>query len=495
MRIVPAGFTVTHRRLCLAAYASVALLWQGVCAAQPGELPDFGTPADSVLTKSREAQLGRSVMLQLRNAGAVVEDPQLTEYLQVIGSRLASQANNGDFSFEFFVVGENSINAFALPGGYIGVNAGLIIASENESELAGVLAHEVSHVTQRHIARSIYDNQKNSIISIATMLAAVLLGAATDLGAEATTGLITAGQAAAIQRQINFTRAHEYEADRVGIEVLSGAGFDPNGMASFFEKLSRRYSLASQQLPEMLQTHPVSTGRIAEARSRIRQLPRVTHEDSTGYGLAKARLQVLTARTPEEALAIFDAKSDTAEPADRYGRALGLMGMSRSDESERLFRDLIRENPNIIAYRIGQAEALMASGLTETAISTYADALKLFPRNVPLVISYADALIAAGEPARAHEILLDLLNNVRPTPAQIQLIARAANAEGDSVSAYHYMSEYYASIGDLRLAIAQLRLALESPETNSIERARFEARIKEFTEYLPEDERRRSSSN
>jgi predicted Zn-dependent protease len=333
------------------------------------------------------------------------------------------------------------------------------------------------------------------MISIATMLAAVLLGAAADVGAEATSGLITAGQAAAIQRQINFTRAHEYEADRVGIDVLSGAGFDPNGMATFFEKLSRRYSLTSQQLPEMLQTHPVSTGRIAEARSRIRQLPRATHEDSVGYGLAKARIQVLTARTPEEALAIFELKRDSTEPADRYGRALSLMGMSRSDESERMFRELIRENPNIIAYRIGQAEALMASGLTDSALSAYADALKLFPRNVPLVISHADALIAAGEPERAHEILLDLLNNVRPTPAQIQLIARAANAEGDTVNAYHYMSEYYASIGDLRLAIGQLRLALESPDVNSIERVRFEARIKEFTEYLPDDERRRPSRN
>jgi predicted Zn-dependent protease len=482
---------VKRRRRSLTVCVSIALFWQGLCAAQSGGLPDFGTPADSVLSKSREAQLGRSVMLQLRNAGAIVEDPQLTEYIHVLGSRLASQANNGDFNFEFFVVGDTRINAFAMPGGYVGVNAGLIMATENENELAGVLAHEVSHVTQRHIARSIYDNQRMSMVSIATMLAAVLLGAAADLGSEATTGLLTASQAAAIQRQINFTRAHEQEADRVGIEVLSGAGFDPNGMAAFFEKLSRRYSLTSQQLPEMLQTHPVSTGRISEARARARQLPRITHESSAGYGLAKARLQVLTAATPEQALALFETKRDSTNPADRYGRALSLIRMSRSDEAERLFRELVGENPHITAYRIGQAEALMASGLAEAAMAAYAEAQKLFPRNIPLVISHADALIKAGEPARAHAILLDLLNNVRPTPAQIQLIARAANAEGDSVSAYHYMSEYYASIGDLRLAIAQLRMALESPEVTSIERVRFEARIEEFTEYLPDDEERR----
>ncbi len=467
----------------------LTLFWQGLCAAQPSQLPDFGSKADSVLSKSREAQLGRGVMLQLRNAGAVIEDPQLTEYIQVLGSKLASQANDGDFNFNFFVVGDQEINAFALPGGYVGVNAGLITASENESELAGVLAHEVSHVTQRHIARSMYDNQRMSIVSIATMLAAIVLGAATGAGSQATSGLLAAGQAATMQRQINFTREHEAEADRVGMDVLAAAGFDPNGMATFFEKLSRRYGLASENVPEMLQSHPVTTSRIAEARARARQLPRVEHVDSTGYGLAKARLLVLTAPTPEAAVALFEPKADSQDPADRYGRALSLIGVARGDEAERLFRGLVDENPHIIAYRIGQAEALMSSGLYDQALEIYAEAARLFPRNVPLIISYADSLITAGQPGLAHEILLDLLNNVRPTPEQIRLIARAANAEGDVVNAYQYMSEYYLSIGDLRLAIAQLQLALESPDATPVERVRFEARMKEIVEYLPDDER------
>ena len=157
--------------------------------ATANELPDFGSAADVVLSKSRERQIGRSVMLQLRTAGVVLDDPQLTEYISLLGSRLASQANDGDHEFEFFVVDDSRINAFAMPGGYIGVNTGLILASENESELAGVLAHEVSHVTQRHIARSIYDSQRTSVLSMATMLAAVLLGAATDVSGDAMQGL------------------------------------------------------------------------------------------------------------------------------------------------------------------------------------------------------------------------------------------------------------------------------------------------------------------
>jgi predicted Zn-dependent protease len=236
----------------------------------------------------------------------------------------------------------------------------------------------------------------------------------------------------------------------------------------------------------MLQTHPVSTGRIAEARARARQLPRVSHEDTPQYGLAKARLQVLTAPTPERALQLFEIRGPSTKLGDRYGLALALAGMSRGDEAERIFRDLVAENPHIMAFRIGQAEALMSSGLTEQALAVYAEALEVSPRHVALVLSYADALIAGGQPARAHEVLLDLLNNVPATPTQIALLARAANAEGDVVSAYHYMSEYYASIGDLRLAMSQLQLALESPDATAIERARFEARMKEFAEYLPE---------
>ena len=301
---------------------------------------------------------------------------------------------------------------------------------------------------------------------------------------------MTGAQAAAIQRQINFTRAHEAEADRVGMDVLARAGFDPNGMASFFEKLMRKTSASSRYVPEMLQTHPVSTSRIAEARGRARQLPHTDHADSMGYGLMKARLRVLSAKRPEEAMAAFAPVADSDRPDDRYGRALALLGVGRDDEAESIFNALSTEYPNVIAFRIGQAEALMAAGLTRQAIDLYEEGERLYPRNVPFVISYAKALIAAGRPDIAHELLLDLLNNVPPTPEQILLIARAANAEGAIINAYQYMAEYYASIGDLKLAISQLKLALDVPEVTSIERARLQARMDEFVSYLPDDDDR-----
>jgi predicted Zn-dependent protease len=464
----------------------------GTAVAEPNDkLPDFGSPADVALSKNREEQLGRGVMLQLRNAGVVVDDPQLTEYIGALGSQLASSANNGDFRFNFFLVKDPSINAFAMPGGFIGVNSGLLLSTDNENELAGVLAHEVSHVTQRHLARAMYDNQRTSVMSMATMLAAILLGAASNASGDAMSGIVTASQGLAAQRQINFTRANEHEADRVGMEVLSSAGFDPSGMSSFFEKLSKRYGAQQQYVPAILQDHPVTSERVADARARARQLPTTTHTDSAGYGLAKARLQVLGAPTPEAAFALFKDKVDSKLPADRYGLALSSMRISLNDNAERLFRGLIADDPTVIAYRIGQAEALMASGSTESALKLYKDAVHLFPRNVPLTISYAEALITAGQPAAAHELLLDLLNNVDPTPEQLRLIARAANAEGDVGNAYFYMSYYYASIGNLPLAISQVRMALETPDVHTVDRSRFDARLKQLIEYLPDEEQMR----
>jgi predicted Zn-dependent protease len=382
------------------------------------------------------------------------------------------------------------INAFAMPGGVIGVNMGLLLATDTESELAGVIAHEVSHVTQRHIARALLDQKRGSIVSIASTLAAILLATQTDASAGAVNGVVAASQAAALQRQINFTRSNEYEADRIGMDVLSRAGFDPTGMASFFEKLARRESTSGDVIPEMLRTHPTGSGRIAEARGRARQLPRVNRVDSIAYGLAKARARVLSTRRAPDALAYFELSRGSDDPADRYGLALSLNEVGRHDESERLFRELIAENPGVIAFRIGRAETLMASGLDEQAMAVFREANALSPRNTPLVISYARALLEVGRPEQAHAVLLDLLNNTaRATPAHIELMARAASAEGDAINAHHYMAEYYVSIGDLRLAIEQLRRALAAPGLNAVQRSRFTARIEELDEYLTERER------
>jgi predicted Zn-dependent protease len=324
---------------------------------------------------------------------------------------------------------------------------------------------------------------------MAAKLAALVLGAAADMSGDAMTGIVSASQGLAAQRQINYTRANEHEADRVGIELLAGAGFDPYGMSSFFEKLGRRYGGSSQYVPALLRTHPVSSDRVAEARDRARQLPATAHTSSPQYALAKSRLIAISATTPEEAFAAFRDKAGSDAPEDRYGLALASMRMALHDNAEALFRGLVEDYPNTMAFRVGQAEAMAASGATQPALELYSDAIRLFPRNVPLTISYAETLIAAGKAAEAHELLLDLLNNVPATAPQLRLIARAANAEGDVANAYFYMSYYYVAIGNLPLAIGQVRLALETPNTNDVDRARFRSRLDQLIEYLPDEQR------
>ena len=238
-------------------HASIALLlalliFVSGAGADDINLPDMGSPADAILSNSDEAQLGRMIMRE-------------------IGSRVVAQANDGDHAFTFFVVEDERINAFALPGGYIGVHTGLIEATRNEDELAGVIAHEVAHVTQRHIARAIHANSRQSILSTALMLGAIIVAAAGG-SSDAVQGAMAVAQGTAAQAQINFTRSNEYEADRVGIAALADAGFDPYGMASFFEVMSRQTTTSpDMRAPEFLRTHPVTTARIAACLPRHSQ--------------------------------------------------------------------------------------------------------------------------------------------------------------------------------------------------------------------------------
>lgn len=452
------------------------------------KLPDIGSPADAILSKSEEAQIGRAIMRSIRASGQLVEDPQITEYVNEIGHRVAAHANDGDHKFTFFVVDEPSINAFALPGGFIGVHTGLLEATRSEDELAGVLAHEVAHVTQRHIARAVHANSRQSLLSTAIMLGALIAGAA-GAGGDAVQGAIAVAQGSSAQARINFTRSNEYEADRVGIAALAQAGFDPNGMASFFEVISRENRPHEYRLPEFLRTHPVGSARIAEARGRAREYPRVATSDSANYGVARARLLVARQETSEEAVEYFERqKYEYMSSAQRYGLAVAYERDGQHLNAIRIYEELSNKEPEVIAYHIGLADSQLALERIGEARITFERAKELFPRNVPLIIHYAEALIRLGEPRYAHEILLDLLNNTPPTPDQVRLIARAANEAGEYAEAHYYMAEYRFMIGDLVGGVNFLRQALNSPDLEEIQRIRFEARIDFIREFMTEEQ-------
>jgi beta-barrel assembly-enhancing protease len=483
-----------------AATLAAALLLPGLTTAQDsrGDLPDIGNPASTTLSLDDEYKIGRMILRRLREAGQIVEDPEVTEYLQTVGTRLASHAHEGAHRFTFFVVNDPGINAFALPGGFIGINAGLLTATRNESELAGVLAHEIAHVTQRHIARSIQNAGRSGMLSAAAVLAAVLIGATTGMPTDMLLGTVTAAQGLAAQQQINFTRSNESEADRIGIGIMAAAGFDPAGMPNFFWTLQQRSGSGGQNIPDLLRTHPVTLERIAETRDRAEQIGRRNTIDSISYGLVRERLrvQILPSDSRYEDL-YQDAASVDLPSSDerRYGRAMALLAGGEPRGAATILADLRDRHPDVTLYHTALGQAQLAAGDIGGSRQTLEQAHALFPRNVPVTLRYAEVLLRAEEQKLAHQVLLDLFNNVPPTPEQARFIALAASAAGDTADAHSYMAEYHVMGGELTMAIDQLKLALTMPDLSEVQRQRFAARAKELEEYLPKGRRAREVAN
>jgi beta-barrel assembly-enhancing protease len=459
------------------------------------ELPDMGSPEATIISHSEERQLGYMMVQQLRDQNALLEDPEISEYLNSIGDRLAAQSPDGAQGFQFFVVKDYAINAFAIPGGFVFVNYGLILATNSESELASVLGHEIAHVTQHHIARAIRAQSQQSMTTMAAMLAAILLGAMSHGGGQAIEGGIAAAQGIAAQQQINFTRDEEAEADRVGIGYLAGAGFDTRAMGDFFEVLGRKEGLAATYIPAMLVDHPVTTDRIAEARARAAQFPPRKAKDSQSYALMRERVRVLTAPGDTDIEKVYAARLAQGQNdlATRYGEALALMADNKPVEAEKILFELAKEHEGLIMLHSALGQAEVKAGQTNDALGTFKHAVRLFPRNVPVTVRYAESLIAAGNAKEAHAVLLDLFNNVPPTPEQIRLTANAASAAGDTGDAYYYMGEYQIAGGNLQLAAMQYQLALSAPNLTPIQRQRYQARLDEVREYLAMAKLRKTS--
>ena len=455
------------------------------------QLPEMGTAGGSALSLEDEYRLGRMVMRGLRESGQLVDDPEIGEYLQSVGLRLSSLAQDGNRSFNFFLVKDPAINAFALPGGFIGIHSGLLMETANESEFAGVLSHEIAHVTQRHIARRLESQSRTSLVSAAAMLAAILLGSVA--GGNASMGAVSAVQGLTAQQQINFTRENEYEADRVGIGTLAAAGFDPNAMPAFFDTMGRRTQLGPNGMPELLRTHPVTSARIAESKGRASQYPPVDPGESLSYSLMKERVRVLTTPAGSDPREYYESTIENepdASIAQIYGRALAQVMAGDPASAIPALEKLRASRTDVLQFHTALGQAQLAAGDVRGALATLEKARELAPRNVPVTMRYAEALMRSSRPKRAHEVLLDLFNNVPPTQDQIRQTAMAANAAGDVADAYSYMAEYHLMSADLPLAMNQLELALSVPNITEVQRRRYSARLNELREALPKERAR-----
>jgi beta-barrel assembly-enhancing protease len=473
--------------------ASLGVAWMGGAMASENDLPDLGSPANAAISLEDEYGAGLMMVRQLREAGLILEDPEITEYMQDIGHRLSSRAEEGQHQFSYFVVRDPSINAFAVPGGFIAANSGLILATTNENELAGVLAHETAHITQRHIARMIVDQSHSGIVSTAAMLAAILLGATAGRGnSSAMEAGILATESASIQHQINYTRSQEFEADRIGVYTMASAGFDPLGMPSFFEMLNRNSASPDRiRAVEFLIDHPVTSDRIAESRSRAEQIGRIHHEDSLSYALMRERVRALLG-DPRVTIEYYNslAKNGGGTTMEtRYGRAVAYITLKNPGPAIEELQALLHDYPKITQFYGALGQAYLENGQFKESEAILEKGLNLFPRNVPVTIRLAETCMRAGDNKRAHLLLLDLFDVVAPTPDQARLIAKAANAAGDIADSYYYMSEFYIMNGELPKSLAQLQIALGLPGLNPIQRARFSARLEEVRSALARDKK------
>jgi len=455
-------------------------LIHGTVRAEPN-LPDLGDESAALISPSEERRMGEDFMRQARAQLNLISDPQINEYLQTIGHRVSRDAVPPP-GIQFFVVNNPTINAFAIPGGFIGVHTGLLLATRNDAELAAVLAHETAHLSQRHIPRMIADSQRASLPTMAAILAGILLAASTKgAGGEATVAMATAGMA---QHQINFTRGFEEEADRIGMKFLNAAGYDARAMPAFFERMDSLNRVSEADVPEFLRDHPVTTRRIAESRNHAEQFPRRAEGDNTDFLTMQARLRVLVGNA-DDAVRYFRGNLDQGartSPSDHYGLALALLGSNQVDAARRECDALLRQTPGSLAYQLLRADIEAAAGHTGDALNYYAATVRQFPQSRAAVQKYADALIKSKHYDDAAKLLDRAVRSTPDEPELYRLLATAAGEAGHPMEAHRAFGEYYYLLGQPRAAIDQLELAIRHANNSFYYVSSLEARIREIRE-------------
>lgn len=443
-------------------------------------LPDIGDSSGNVITPEEESRIGSNLYRYLRQNNLIIDDPMMQEYISSLGYRLVSNSDQPERKFTFFIVKDPSVNAFAAPGGYIGIHSGLIQLSKNESELAAVIAHEIAHVTQKHMSRTYEAARKHSIATAVAILAAALIG---QKSGELAQAALSTGVAASAQMQLNFSRAHEKEADFLGMRTLVAADFNPLGMATMFERMEKSARLYGPELPEFLSTHPVTTYRIAESKNRaLGMLKHLKIQENLNYDLVKAHLKVMEYSTPVDAVKAFEAVRRTKPDSNyaSYGLAIASMMAGQLDQAETLARNLVKKDPERIGFRLLEAQIQQEKKQYQKAIAILESQLKIFPLNTPLTYQYAETLLKNNQPDEARSTLEEYLQKRTGSPPLYKLLAQAANESGRTGEAYLYQAEFQFMSGNTRLAIQLLSNASKLRNLDFYLASKIEARLAEL---------------
>ena len=513
-----------------------ALLCAGLVSAagaqQDVRLPDLGSSANALISPREAQDYGASMLRQMRALDMVVDDPLLDDYINDLGYRLVASSDKPKEQFSFFIVKDPEINAFAAPGGYIAVNSGLMTITLDESELAGVIAHEIGHITQNHLQRAFEDSKKDAPLMALVLLGAIAAGASGH-GGDAPMAVLAGGQGLIAQKSINFTRKDEIEADRVGIQTLSKAGFDPNAMAGFFQRMQDAMSAGAggEDVPALLQTHPVTTTRISDAKARAGALvaaqklrggssaidrqqwekntaPIAFVKDPTNllgarhagdldtYALMRERVRVLSGDATRLATyyaSSLHARRDFDTPANHYGFALALIRSGRGALAVAQLQPLLENHPENLVLKLALADARLQAGQRADALALYAALNRQSPRNRAVALAYANALTTGGDKEQARlgaNMLRPLLDNASE-PAIYSTYARASDKAGDDVRAGEAFADASYYSGRPYDAMEQLKRLLKRDDLDYYARVRIQARIVELTPLVMELRKRR----
>ncbi|OXX23206.1 hypothetical protein B9J88_00125 [Vibrio sp. V05_P4A8T149] len=462
--------------LCLC--ITVAINAPSLSYADAIELPDIGTVAGSTLTIDQELIYGDAYMRMLRNSQPIVNDPVINEYIDSLGHKLVANANDVKTPFTFFMIRDRNINAFAFFGGYVALHSGLFLHAQTESELASVLSHEIAHVTQRHLARSMEDQARRSPATIAALAGSLLLAiAAPEVGIAA----ITATTAGSMQSQINYTRSNEKEADRFGIATLAKAGFDAQAMPRFFGRLADEYRYASKP-PPMLLTHPLPEDRITDSRERAQHYPPMRLQPSLDYHLARSRIVARYAGIDNEAALDWFKRAEKKEnaaliPAFQYGNALVYLDSKQLEKSQAILSKLVAQDPTNNFYLDAMADLDIALNQAAKAQTLLEKALKQKPNNPTLTINYANSLLKQHKLSDAIRVLQRYTHDNPNDTNGWHLLSEANIGIGNSQEDLAARAELLALKANWNKAIQYYTQASQLAELGSLEQARYDARI------------------
>jgi len=482
----------------LAAAAAFLISGQSLLAPAAGaqNLPNLGGTEREDLSPVMERKLGEQIMRDIRRDRDYLNDAPTLEYLNNFGNSLVAARpevrGEAGYDFFFFAVRDSSLNAFALPGGFIGVHSGLMLAAQTESELASVLAHEIGHVSQRHIARMLGSQKQDMLIPLAGMLLGALAARSSpDLAAASMMG----GQGYAMQRQLNFSREAEREADRIGLQILDEGGFDTSGMVAFFGRLQNATRAYNDSMPAYLQSHPLTTERIADIQARIREQRYKQRPDSIDFQLIRARVRVLqdvSAQGLRESATQFEnqlqQKSRVQTAAAKYGLAMIALRQGNAESAQGLLdearTEALKDCAPLDALGI---DIRMAASKPAQALKEAQAARTAFPTSRGFAMQYADALIASGQKEEAVRFLRDQAQLYRSDVDVQEHLAKAYAAQGKQALQHLALAESYALNGALPAALDQLQIARRSPDASFYDQSIIDAREREFQQRRREE--------